>query len=1535
MKKLYVKSLIALAALCLGTTGAAAENQTSSAFVKMTYVDQSSPDSIVGEQDTIKVGYNSAAAVGSPIGFGRTAWGANWVGYLQVNASAVPGIIQKATLRAKVSGSQDSKRGTAWGVALVDNDWSAQLSYTATAEWAVTKLLNNGATVSNSQKAANVFEELTFDITDALTGGDFKGLATIAVYETAAAGGYLTEAEVDVEFEPYEDTSTVFDFEDGNNIFTDDSRITSAIEADATLNSNVLGWTCASNAQNGYSFSHYDFSSLLKQPALVVLNFDYYNTKGARAILNIGDGQVRGTTGGSSKVTYNKTGVIFQIGSDKNNAFINGITLPQDDTETTQTIMVEDTPVAINTITPGLCDKWLHVTVIANNDAKMVTWIVLGPDSTLVHYGSSPYFADDANACTQVDLFGYINSSHAAMIDNLAITNYKSNAVFADYSIKYVDAEGNEIKEARAGNGQVGKLVTLLDADKAAVYNADNTKKYIYDSDNSAETAIAESGTTITVKFRDAATYYAVLNCRIDGVAGTAGLLKQFRDDNTQWFFEGDNYSLYPSRAYAKDGKYYFTDATSWNGTTFSFPGSLIGNTNAGKTYYIGQLNYTAVDSVAYYANFEELALPTEDAGNGTGLGQLVGTVNSWYSFSGSYFDRFSGARGIRLDADSYVYTEPIAEAATYQVTIYGRNDKSEANENPYALGMRDTKGKVSMFDLEIPTWGSATTGTSIVENVGIPAGYSLVVKNTNADGLVSLDDISLTKVGDYEASPLAPVVVKIDSMTVGVNMTYVDQSFPDSIVGKQDTIKVGYNTAAAVGSPIGFGRTAWGANWVGYLQVNASAVPGIIQKATLRAKVSGSQDSKRGTAWGVALVDNDWSDQLNYTTTSTWNVTKLLNNGATVSNSQKAADVFEELSFDITEALTGGDFKGLATLAAFETAAAGGYLTDAEVDVVYEAFEATATTLDFEDEVNPFTDDSRIASAVENDTILNSKVIGWTCAGNAQNGYSFSHYDFTSLLNQPALVSLEFDYYNTKGGRAILNISDALVRGTTGGSSKVTYNKTGVIFQIGSDKNNAFINGITLKQDDVVTTTKVWNEEQNDSVEVTITEYGLCDKWLHVAVVVNNDSRMVNWVVTTQDGTLVHYGSSPFFADDANACTQVDLFGYINSSHCSMIDNLTITNYKSNAVFADYSIKYVDAEGNEIKEARAGNGQVGKFVTLLDADKAAVYNEDNTKKFIYDSDDSAETEIAEEGTTITVKFREAARYYAVLNCRIDGVTGAAGLLKQFRNDDTQWFFEGDNYTMYPSRAYGKDGKFYFTEATSWNGTTFSFPGSLSGATQAGKTYYIGQLNYTAVDSVAYYANFEELALPTTDEGNGTGLGQLIGTVNSWYSFSGGYFERFSGGRGIRLDGDSYVYTEPIAEGATYLVTIYGRNDQSAANENPYTLGMRDAEGNVTMFELTIPTWGSATTGTSIVEGVGIPAGYSLVVKNTNADGLVSLDDISMTKTGDYTPSPVNGINNVNADKAGNEAIYNLGGQRVAVPSKGIFIKGNKKIYVK
>ena len=793
-----------------------------------------------------------------------------------------------------------------------------------------------------------------------------------------------------------------------------------------------------------------------------------------------------------------------------------------------------------------------------------------------------------------------------------------------------------------------------------------------------------------------------------------------------------------------------------------------------------------------------------------------------------------------------------------------------------------------------------------------------------------------------FMAFGTANAAAQTETAEVPVKMPYIDQSHPDSIIGVTDTIRAGFNKAAAVGSAIGFGNTTWGCNWIGVLGVDVSAVPGTVQKATLKAKISGSTDSKRTTGWGVALTDNAFSADLTYTTAGEWAPSALLNGGAQVWTTTKAGATFEEHEWDITEALSGG--KTSATLLVFETAAAGGYMTEAYVELEIEEYESTSKEIDFEDgDVSMFSifDAGRMTITAVDDATNGTKVANFTCTN--RNALPLGLYDFTDLTGKATMVAFEFDFnMGSVAGHHRITIGDALVHnGESGGfsvSSKNNYGygANGAIFYLGTDRGN--LGGGNENYFKI-------NETPAAGSTLDVKADEVFGQWLHAEVMVNVDARKVTYAIYKGDADEPLFSGIgvPFMSDAATACTEFDVS--FSNTGSTLIDNLDITSFKSNATFADYTIKYVDANGNEIKEARTGNGQVGKQVKLVDSDKAAITIDG--VKYVYDTDDSESVVIAESGTVITVTFREANKYYIALTLKTtDNVT-----LKQLRGDDL-WFWEGEKYDMYPERGMLSNGKYYFAPANvtdskgnPYNAYRVSLPGAIEPLfnKQQNKWYIMTTINeYAPVDSVAYYSDFERLALPTTDEGKGTGLGQLSGTVNSWYSFSGSNFERFAGGRGIRLDVGSYVWTEPIAEAGTYKGALYGRNDISEGCPNPYALGY-ELNGEFFKYtELVIPTWGSATTGYNIVENVAIPAGAKLLVMNDGAltetsgkANLISLDDISLTKTGEFVEPVTVGINNVVTAAQQSNVLYNLAGQAVKNATKGIYIKNGKKVVIK
>jgi hypothetical protein len=357
--------------------------------------------------------------------------------------------------------------------------------------------------------------------------------------------------------------------------------------------------------------------------------------------------------------------------------------------------------------------------------------------------------ADNLELLSTVDgVYVYYAKEDCDVVFNLARYNvitkisvkYIVNAAF--YTVKFVNEAGQKVKDDATHKGYVGLPISLLPSDMDPI-DIENGRLIFKEADNTESNVVKKDGSTVvTVVYREADKSYAVLNC----MAGST-LLYRFNDANKYWFYEGASLTIYPSRCYGKDGVYYTTPATTWNGTSFTFPGSVTPTVSGGKTYYIGTQNYEVDESIVYFANFEDLALPTVDAGDGVGLGQLSGTVNNWYNWTNAPWERLDGGRGIRLDKDAYVWTEPIAVAGTYNVAIYGRNDGGSEAATPFVLGLRDAEGNITWLeDLAAPAWAGGNTGEKVLENVTIPAGSSLVVKNPDEANLITLDDIKVTK---------------------------------------------------------------------------------------------------------------------------------------------------------------------------------------------------------------------------------------------------------------------------------------------------------------------------------------------------------------------------------------------------------------------------------------------------------------------------------------------------------------------------------------------------------------------------------------------------------------------------------------------------------------------------------------------------------------------------------------------------------------------------------------------------------------------
>ena len=102
---------------------------------------------------------------------------------------------------------------------------------------------------------------------------------------------------------------------------------------------------------------------------------------------------------------------------------------------------------------------------------------------------------------------GFCGAKSMGYITDIYYYELDESAVTVDYTVKYVNEDGDSIQADRIGTGVVGDTFTLLDMDKDAIYVGDSIK-YVYSSDDAGDgIVLTAEGATITVTFTEAATY--------------------------------------------------------------------------------------------------------------------------------------------------------------------------------------------------------------------------------------------------------------------------------------------------------------------------------------------------------------------------------------------------------------------------------------------------------------------------------------------------------------------------------------------------------------------------------------------------------------------------------------------------------------------------------------------------------------------------------------------------------------------------------------------------------------------------------------------------------------------------------------------------------------------------------------------------------------------------------------------------------------------------------------------------------------------
>lgn len=285
----------------------------------------------------------------------------------------------------------------------------------------------------------------------------------------------------------------------------------------------------------------------------------------------------------------------------------------------------------------------------------------------------------------------YTYTAREQKISNYSLeVEYVDPSASANITVKYVDADGNEIKESTTRPEATGASVTVKDEEKAPIYNADRSKKYVYASDDSeGKTVLADGSTVVTITFREAETWSYSLNA-VDSEGNTlkAGIV-------TGTNFEGETFDLgYPYAINVNDTLYTTGKNYSKDGKGYVMSFTLDSN-GKGK-----DLTYSATDkgNLVYLSEAENIeGLTLCNNGNTT--------VRS--SNAGSAYAAEGPVTFTTLDRGIYKLSAVICDAAS-----------KTANSTWYFTAGGDT---IMNYAATAINWAEGTSGDFTVKNAGTP----------------------------------------------------------------------------------------------------------------------------------------------------------------------------------------------------------------------------------------------------------------------------------------------------------------------------------------------------------------------------------------------------------------------------------------------------------------------------------------------------------------------------------------------------------------------------------------------------------------------------------------------------------------------------------------------------------------------------------------------------------------------------------------------------------------------------------------------
>ena len=333
---------------------------------------------------------------------------------------------------------------------------------------------------------------------------------------------------------------------------------------------------------------------------------------------------------------------------------------------------------------------------------------------TKLSYDVTSYLQASTDNTLGIALFTYTGREQEASDFNLTL-EYVDAASATNYTVKYVDAAGNEIKTSSTYVAESGLVPPLTEEDKVAVYNADKTVKYVYDSDDASSLTIAADGSTVvTIKFREAAKWNYTFNAvDEEGNPLQEGIVKGTN-------FEGETFDVGYPYAINVDSTLYTSDKLSSDKKGYYLSYTLEADNQVKNITF----KPTTTTDIVFLSEAENIEGLTKATNNNT----FVRSSNG-----GSAYAAEADVEITKLQPGKYKLTAVICDAT--------KNAGSEWN---FLAG----ENNIFKFTASSVNWAQGTSEEFEV-NAETPI---YLVKGGNANQAV--DFIYIQKTGDAEALP-------------------------------------------------------------------------------------------------------------------------------------------------------------------------------------------------------------------------------------------------------------------------------------------------------------------------------------------------------------------------------------------------------------------------------------------------------------------------------------------------------------------------------------------------------------------------------------------------------------------------------------------------------------------------------------------------------------------------------------------------------------------------------------------------------------